>query len=166
MHFVDVISYWSFHPISIIETRHCLTWFCRSIRGKVTSPPLINSWNFWENTMDSRYSNLSQLSENNFCSKIIFEQKFEKCIIHARSMPNSACYKHHLHWFAAHYLTKASFEISAPFVKEFLSKGIFFRKKHFWSSTDYKSCPHFKSFRLLHQHWHNVKNTKKAKKDD
>ena len=38
-------------------------------------------------------------------------------------MPNYACHKHNLHCFAAHYITKASSDISASFLKDFLSKG-------------------------------------------
>ena len=38
-------------------------------------------------------------------------------------MPNYACHKHHLHWLGADYLKKASYEISASSVKDFLSKG-------------------------------------------
>ena len=38
-------------------------------------------------------------------------------------MPNYACHKHQLHWFSAHYLTKASCEIAASFPKDFFSKG-------------------------------------------
>ena len=38
-------------------------------------------------------------------------------------MTNYACHKHNLHFFAAHYLTKTSCEISASFLKDFLSKG-------------------------------------------
>ena len=34
-----------------------------------------------------------------------------------------ACHKHYLHWFAARYLTKASCEISASCLKDFLNKG-------------------------------------------
>ena len=36
---------------------------------------------------------------------------------------NYACHLHHLHWFAAHYLTKASWKIAASFPKYFLCKG-------------------------------------------
>ena len=38
-------------------------------------------------------------------------------------MPNNACKKHHLHLLGAHYLNKASCEISASSLKDFLSKG-------------------------------------------
>ena len=38
-------------------------------------------------------------------------------------MTNYACHKYNLHCFAAHYLTKASSEISASLLKDFLSKG-------------------------------------------
>ena len=38
-------------------------------------------------------------------------------------MPNYSCHKHHLQWFDAHYLTKASCEIAASSLKDFLSKG-------------------------------------------
>ena len=38
-------------------------------------------------------------------------------------MPNYACQKHNLHWLGAHSLTKASCEISAASLKDFLSKG-------------------------------------------
>ena len=38
-------------------------------------------------------------------------------------MTNYACHKKHLHWFAAQYLTRVSCEISASFLKDFLSKG-------------------------------------------
>ena len=38
-------------------------------------------------------------------------------------MPNYSCLEHHLHCFAVHYLTKASNEISASLLKDFLSKG-------------------------------------------
>ena len=38
-------------------------------------------------------------------------------------MPKYACHKHHLHWFAVHYLTKASCEITASSLKDVLSKG-------------------------------------------
>ena len=38
-------------------------------------------------------------------------------------MTNYACHIHHLQWFDAHYLTKASCEIAALSVKDFLSKG-------------------------------------------
>ena len=38
-------------------------------------------------------------------------------------MSNHACHKHDLHLFAAHYLNKALCEISASFLKDFLSKG-------------------------------------------
>ena len=38
-------------------------------------------------------------------------------------MTNYACHKHHAHWFAAHYLTKASCKISASFLKDVLNKG-------------------------------------------
>ena len=38
-------------------------------------------------------------------------------------MTNYACHKHNLQYFAAHYLAKASFKISASFLKDFLSKG-------------------------------------------
>ena len=37
-------------------------------------------------------------------------------------MPNYASHKHQLHWFAAHYLTKASFETAASFSKDFWAK--------------------------------------------
>ena len=37
-------------------------------------------------------------------------------------MTNYAFHKHHLHWFATHYLTKDSCEISASSLKDFLSK--------------------------------------------
>ena len=38
-------------------------------------------------------------------------------------MPNYACHKYHLHLGGAHYLTKASCEISASSFRDFLSKG-------------------------------------------
>ena len=38
-------------------------------------------------------------------------------------MTNYACHKHHRHWFAAQYLTKASCEISASSLIDFMSKG-------------------------------------------
>ena len=38
-------------------------------------------------------------------------------------MNNYACHKHHLQRFDAHYLTKASCEIEASYLKDFLSKG-------------------------------------------
>ena len=38
-------------------------------------------------------------------------------------MTNYACHKDHLHCFAAHYLTKASCEMSASSLKDFLNKG-------------------------------------------
>ena len=38
-------------------------------------------------------------------------------------MTNFAPHKHHLHLFAAHYLTKGSCEISASCLKGFLNKG-------------------------------------------
>ena len=38
-------------------------------------------------------------------------------------MPNHACHKHHLHCFAAHYLTKASCETADLFPKDLLSNG-------------------------------------------
>ena len=38
-------------------------------------------------------------------------------------MPKYACQKHHLHWWDAHYLTKASYEISTESLKDFWSKG-------------------------------------------
>ena len=38
-------------------------------------------------------------------------------------MPNYSCHKHHIHCFAAQYLTKASREIAASTLKDFLSKG-------------------------------------------
>ena len=38
-------------------------------------------------------------------------------------MPNNSCHKHHLHQFAAYYLTKASCEIAASSLKDVLSKG-------------------------------------------
>ena len=47
-------------------------------------------------TMDPRYSNLSQQSENKFWSKVIFAQKNQKCINYAQLMPNNACHKHDL----------------------------------------------------------------------
>ena len=37
-------------------------------------------------------------------------------------MPNNACKRHHLHWLGANYLTKASCEISASSLKDFLGK--------------------------------------------
>ena len=37
-------------------------------------------------------------------------------------MPIYSCHKHHLYCFAAHYLTKASCEIVASSLKDFLSK--------------------------------------------
>ena len=53
---------------------------------------------------------------------MIFEQKNQdmqkSCI-----MPNYSCHKHHLHWFDAYYLTKASCEMSVSSLKDFLSKG-------------------------------------------
>ena len=36
---------------------------------------------------------------------------------------NHACHKHHHHWVGAHYLTKASCEISVSSLIDFLSKG-------------------------------------------
>ena len=45
-------------------------------------------------------------------------------------MTNYACHKHNLHCFAVHYLTKASSEISASFLKDFLSKGKKVQKTH------------------------------------
>ena len=38
-------------------------------------------------------------------------------------MTNYAYHKHHLHCFAAYYLTRASCEISASSLKDFLNKG-------------------------------------------
>ena len=38
-------------------------------------------------------------------------------------MTNYARHKHHLRWFAAHYPTKVSCEISAPSLKDVLNKG-------------------------------------------
>ena len=38
-------------------------------------------------------------------------------------MLHYACHKHYPHRFGAHYLTKASCEISATSLKDFLSKG-------------------------------------------
>ena len=38
-------------------------------------------------------------------------------------MTNYARYKHHLHCFVAHYLTKGSRGISASSLKDFLKKG-------------------------------------------
>ena len=38
-------------------------------------------------------------------------------------MPNYAFHKHHLHLSGVHYLTKASCEISASSLKDFLNKG-------------------------------------------
>ena len=38
-------------------------------------------------------------------------------------MTNYACYKYHLQWFDAHYLTEALWEIAALSVEDFLSKG-------------------------------------------
>ena len=38
-------------------------------------------------------------------------------------MPNYACHKHHLHWLGAQYLIKASCEISATSLTDFLRKG-------------------------------------------
>ena len=37
-------------------------------------------------------------------------------------MPSYDCHKHHLHWLGAHYLDKASWEISASSFKDFLSE--------------------------------------------
>ena len=45
-------------------------------------------------------------------------------------MTNYACQKHHLHLFAAHYLNKASCEISASSLKDFLNKGRKSAKTH------------------------------------
>ena len=103
-------------------------------------------------------------------------------------MPTYVCYKHHLHCLGAHYLHKASCEISASSLKE-----IFWVKveevqnphrlciiilinpssysplgKSYWSSNitidKSTSCPNFKSFRLLHHYWHTVKTHKKCRK--
>ena len=41
-----------------------------------------------------------------------------------------SCHKHHLHWFAANYLTKASCEVAASSLKDFLSKGRKVHKTH------------------------------------
>ena len=38
-------------------------------------------------------------------------------------MTNYACHKHYLQWFDAHYLTKASCEVSASSLGDFLNKG-------------------------------------------
>ena len=38
-------------------------------------------------------------------------------------MTNYARHKHHLHWIAAHYLTKGSCEISALSLTDLLNKG-------------------------------------------
>ena len=38
-------------------------------------------------------------------------------------MTNYASHIHHLQWFDAHYYTKASFEISASSLEDFLNKG-------------------------------------------
>ena len=45
-------------------------------------------------------------------------------------MTNHACHKPHLHWFAAHYLTRASCEISASSLKDVLNKGRKSAKTH------------------------------------
>ena len=45
-------------------------------------------------------------------------------------MPNYACHKHHLHWFAAHHLTKASCEIAASSLKDFWAKVEKVQKTH------------------------------------
>ena len=37
-------------------------------------------------------------------------------------MPNYACHKHHLRWFVAHHLTKASYKISASFPDDVWAK--------------------------------------------
>ena len=39
-------------------------------------------------------------------------------------MPDYAFHKHDLHWFSAYHLTKASCEIAASSLEDFLSKGI------------------------------------------
>ena len=38
-------------------------------------------------------------------------------------MTNYACHMHHLQWVDAHYIIKASCEIAASSLKDFLSKG-------------------------------------------
>ena len=45
-------------------------------------------------------------------------------------MTNYACHIHHLQWFDAHYLTKASCKIAASSLKDFLSKGRKSAKTH------------------------------------
>ena len=38
-------------------------------------------------------------------------------------MPNYSCQKHYIHWLGVHYLTKASYNIAASSLKDFLNKG-------------------------------------------
>ena len=59
-------------------------------------------------------------------------------------MTNYACHIHHLQRFDAHYLTKASCEIAASSLKDFLSKG---RK----SAKTHKLC----IIMLIYPSWYN-----------
>ena len=93
------------------------------------------------------------------------------------------CHRHHLHWLGVNHPTKASCEMSAQSLEDFLSKGkkckkrmnyvekclmplnIIFSKTLFWFSNMYiwsTSCPNQKSFRSLHCYWHDVKSQKQG----
>ena len=78
-----------------------------------------------------------------FWAKVEKVQNKTKYTMDCSIMHNSclmACYKHHLHSFAVHYLTKASCEISASSFEDFLSKGRKSTKKRvnckFWMFLD------------------------------
>ena len=58
-----------------------------------------------------------------FGQKLSLRKKINKCMNHTSFMPNHSCHKHYLHWFAAHYLIKASSEIAASSLKDTLRKG-------------------------------------------
>ena len=46
-------------------------------------------------------------------------------------MPNHACYKHNLNWLGAHYLNKASCEISVSSLKDISSEDKNLQKTHY-----------------------------------
>ena len=79
---------------------------------------------FWETPPGRGIDVIYRSNQKMILSKKWFLKKsMKKWMNYAWFIPNYASYKHHLHWLGAYYLNKASCEVSASSLKDFLSKG-------------------------------------------
>ena len=60
----------------------------------------------------------------------MLEKTFKQSHNYAKSKPNYACYRHHLHWLGAHHLAKASCKISVQSIEGFWAKVEKVQKMH------------------------------------